>query len=327
MPELKAIAALAREIHQTQALESLLQSIVERCALLLQTERVSIRLLDASRVRLMTTYRNGEPLHANSNQDFKLGQGLLGWIAQEGKPILAEEPERDPRFLFRPDMKDSMGSFVGVPLITAEGCIGVLSAIHPQQASFGERHLDLLTIVAALSAPYIEIARLQKLSQVDPLTGALNRRGLDLFLPDDPAFSVLMVDIDHFKKVNDSYGHAVGDEVLKRVARLLSSSLRSGDAIVRYGGEEFLVILAEVGLGIAAKVAERARQKVSEHPIKVNDQEIPITISVGVAERCNDEDRDALIARADVALYKAKLAGRNKVEIAENLDPPTETSA
>ena len=322
MPEFKAIAALAREIHQTQALETLLQSIVAHCALLLQTERVSIRLLDASRTRLMTTYRNGDSLHKNASQEFKIGEGLLGWIAQESKPVLAEEPERDPRFLFRPDMKETMGAFVGVPLITAEGCIGVLSAIHPKQAYFTERHLDVLTIVAAMSAPYIEIARLQKLSQVDPLTGALNRRGLDLFLPDDPAFSVLMVDIDHFKKVNDTFGHAVGDEVLKRVARSLSGSLRSGDVVVRYGGEEFLVILSEVGVNIAAKVGERARQAVADHPVKVNGQEIPVTISVGVAERRDDEDRDALIARADVALYKAKQAGRNKVEVAEN---PAET--
>ena len=325
MPEFKAIAALAREIHQKQALETLLQLIVERCAGLLHTERVSIRLLDSSGTRLLTTYRNGDSLHKNTSQEFKLGEGLLGWIALEGKAVLSEEPERDPRFIFRPDMKGTMGSFVGVPLITAEGCIGVLSAIHPDQAYFTPRHLDFLTIVAAMSAPYIEIARLQKLSQVDPLTGALNRRGLDLFLPDDPAFSVLMVDIDHFKKVNDSFGHAVGDEVLKRVARLLSNSLRAGDAVVRYGGEEFLVILAEVGISIAAKVGERARQNVADHPIKVNGQEIPVTISVGVAERRDDEDRDALISRADTALYKAKQAGRNKVEVAESPASPPET--
>jgi diguanylate cyclase (GGDEF)-like protein len=323
MPEVKAIAQLAQEIHQKQALEVLLQLIVERSASLLRTERVSIRLLDSSGTRLLTTYRNGDSLHKNPSQEFKLGEGLIGWIAREGEAMLSEEPERDSRFIFRPDMKGTMGSFVGVPLMTVEGCIGVLSAIHPNHGHFTPRHLDFLTIVAAMSAPYIEIARLQKLSQVDPLTGALNRRGLDLFLPEDPAFSVLMVDLDRFKEVNDTYGHAVGDEVLKQVARLLSSSLRTGDAIVRYGGEEFLVILAEVEINLAAKVGERARQNVAEHPITVNGQEIPVTISIGVAERLGEEDRDTLISRADAALYKAKQAGRNKVEVAESPVSPT----
>jgi diguanylate cyclase (GGDEF)-like protein len=317
MPEFKAIATLASEIHQTQALETLLQSIVERCAALLLTERVSIRLLDNSRTQLMTTYRHGDPLHSSSIQDFKVGDGLLGWIAKEGKPILSEEPERDPRFMFRPDMKEAMGSFIGVPLVTAEGCIGVLSAVHKEQAYFTARHLDMLTIIAALSAPYIEIARLQRLSQVDPLTGALNRRGLDLFTFEDPAFSVLMVDIDHFKKVNDTYGHAMGDSVLQQVARLLSKTLRSGDAIVRYGGEEFLVILSEVSIAAATRVGERARQAIAENPITLGDKQIPITISVGVAERNGEEERDALIARADTALYRAKQNGRNRVEVAD----------
>jgi diguanylate cyclase (GGDEF)-like protein len=322
MPEFKAIAMLAQEIQQKQTLEALLQLIVERCASLLHTDRVTIRLLDCAGSRLLTNYRNGDALHKNPSQEFMVGEGLLGWIAREGKAMLSEEPEQDPRFIFRSDMKGPMGSFVGVPLITAEGCIGVLSATHSDHAYFRERHLEMLTIIAAMSAPYIEIARLQKLSQLDPLTGALNRRGLELFLPDDPAFSVLMVDIDHFKKVNDTFGHAVGDEVLKQVSCLLSRSLRTGDAIVRYGGEEFLVILAEVGISIAAKVGERARQNVAEHPFKVSGQEISVTISVGVAERRNDEDRDTLISRADTALYKAKQAGRNKVEIAESPVPP-----
>lgn len=317
MPEFTALVALSKELQKRRSLDDLLQHIVEKAALMLSTQQVSLRLLDPGHTQLMAVCRHGEPLHINPTQEFQLGEGLLGWIAQVAEPILTGAPEQDPRFQFRPDMKGPMGSFLGVPLISPEGCIGVLSAVHPEKDFFTERHLEIFTLIAALSAPYIEISRLQRLSQVDPLTGALNRRGFEMFLPEDPAFSVLMVDIDHFKVVNDNYGHALGDEVLKRVAHLLSSSLRSGDAIVRYGGEEFLVILAEVDLSRAAKIGERARQAIAEKPIAAGGKQISITISIGVAERRGDEERDSLIERADTALYQAKQAGRNKVVVAE----------
>jgi diguanylate cyclase (GGDEF)-like protein len=320
--ELDALTALARELQQRLTLEEMLQILVDRAAALLGTPRVNVRLLDATRARLLAKARAGTPLHRTANMEFKLGEGLLGWIAVEARSLRSGDADADPRFAARPDLKEPLGSFLGVPLVSGDTCIGVLSAVSSQRDYFTAEQEELLTVLAALCAPYIELARMARLAQVDPLTGVLNRRGLDLAFPEVVAppdglvkpLSVAMADVDHFKAVNDSHGHAKGDEVLRLVASLLSTVLRAGDAVVRYGGEEFLLILPGVEMARALNVAERARAMVESSRIAAGPSEVRITLSIGVAERRTDENRDALIERADAALLRAKQVGRNRVE-------------
>jgi two-component system, cell cycle response regulator len=123
-------------------------------------------------------------------------------------------------------------------------------------------------------------------------------------------------DLDKFKQINDVYGHAAGDVLLRRVAHLLAASVRAGDGVVRWGGEEFLVVLPGVDRAQAQRIVERARTSVQDDAVVVGGNVLRITISVGVAERRSGETRDALIARADEALYVAKSSGRNRVELA-----------
>jgi diguanylate cyclase (GGDEF)-like protein len=320
--EFAALTALTLSLQDRLSLDVLLQRIVDGASSLLSTPRVSVRLLDPTRTRLLATCRAGAPLHLNPGSEFRLGEGLIGWIAQEGKPIRTGEAEQDPRFQPRADIKEPMRSFLGVPLVSGRACMGVLSALHPEGDHFDAHHEELLTLLAGICAPHVEVARLQRLSQVDPLTGALNRRGLELEFPDGDVtvlapLSVVMADVDRFKRINDAYGHAIGDEVLKRVAQLLSGVMRSGDAVIRYGGEEFLMILPRVGLAMAGRIAERAREAVAEGGINAAGVEIRMTISLGVAERSDDESRESVIKRADEALYEAKSGGRNRVVLAD----------
>ena len=321
---LQELTTLALEVQGRRALEDLLQVVVDRSARLVDADHASIRLLDPSGTRLVAACRTGEPVHLEP-LPFERGEGLLGWIAEHGRPIRAARPQDDPRFVERPAMK-AMGPFLGVPLVSGSSSLGVLSALR-DEGPFDERDEQLLILVAAICAPYLEIARLSRLSEVDPLTGTLNRRGLDAAFPDTlgdgqtlvEPLSVVMVDLDHFKQINDTHGHAVGDEVLRHVSRLLSQVLRSGDAIVRYGGEEFLLILPEVGLGRALRIAERARSAVERHPLRLSIGQVSATISLGVAERGPGESRASLIGRADQALYAAKTTGRNKIVAADEL--------
>jgi diguanylate cyclase (GGDEF)-like protein len=173
-------------------------------------------------------------------------------------------------------------------------------------------------LLAGLCAPYLELARVQRLAAVDPLTGVFNRRGLDLVLSEtgDDLVTVAMCDLDRFKAINDGLGHAAGDEVLRKVARLLVSVMRSSDGVMRWGGEEFLLVLPGIELGRARRIVERARSWIEREPIEVEGRCIGITVSVGVAERRAGEPRAGLIARADEALYAAKNLGRNRVELA-----------
>ena len=155
---------------------------------------------------------------------------------------------------------------------------------------------------------------------LDPLTGALNREGLRDFLlqqwqgemPTSAGMSVLFADLDYFKRINDSYGHAVGDEVLKQFAQLVKSEIRKTDGVVRWGGEEFLVVCPATELPEAAKLAEKLRASVAN---AVWPNHILVTCSCGVATREEGEEFSSLIKRADDALYQAKHAGRNRVEL------------
>jgi len=313
---------MARELSGRLSLDAILTLVVDRAAEVLDTGRTSVRLLDPTRTRLVATCRYGAPLHVVP-QDFSLGEGLLGWIAEKGEPIRTGDADTDPRFLPRPDMKARLGSFLGVPLMSGEACIGVISAVSPLPDYFTEEHEAVLTLIAAIAAPHVEIARLSRLSEVDPLTGALNRRGGDSMFPQVNArseegaaepLSVALGDIDHFKRVNDSLGHAVGDEVLKRTASVLAGVLRQGDAVIRHGGEEFLLVLPGCGEASALNIAERARKAVSESKVEAGEASVNVTISIGVAERRRGEGRESLVARADDAMYQAKRSGRDRVK-------------
>lgn len=316
--ELRALTGLAVEVQRRRSLEDLLQLVVDRTAELLDVGHVSLRLLDPTHAILVATCRTGRPVDTEPHS-FGLGEGLVGWVAQAGKPLLTNDARADPRYVEREGIPAIQG-YAGVPLLAGAKCVGVLGAVHDTgiDRRFGPLDVHRLELIAAICAPHLEIVRLQRLSTVDPLTGALNRRGLDgAFPPELPdetgGLCVALADIDHFKQVNDEHGHTVGDEVLKHVARCLSGVLRSGDAIVRYGGEEFVMFLTDVGLGRALKIAERARKAVAGSPVLLGDTQIETTISIGVAERQPGQTRDEVIAAADEAMYRAKSGGRNRV--------------
>src|SRR5699024_2146518 len=130
--------------------------------------------------------------------------------------------------------------------------------------------------------------------------------------------SVLMIDVDHFKNINDSYGHEAGDLVLQQVANLLSSSCRSGDYVFRVGGEEFLVLLVDIAPDKASKVAENLRSFIEKEDFSLPDAiNIKLTVSIGVAEYAGHPDPQQLLNRVDKALYKAKNHGRNQIVLAD----------
>ncbi|MCA6226137.1 MAG: PleD family two-component system response regulator [Phenylobacterium sp.] len=168
------------------------------------------------------------------------------------------------------------------------------------------------------------VAQSFEMAVIDPLTGLNNRRymmgQLDALFersaPGAEPVSLLMVDIDDFKRVNDTWGHVLGDDVLREVAIRLAASVRAIDLPCRFGGEEFVVVMPATRLSDAERVAERIRDAISDKVIVSGDQEIPISVSVGVSASDGPDDRpESLLRRADEALYQAKSAGRNRVVI------------
>jgi diguanylate cyclase (GGDEF)-like protein len=158
----------------------------------------------------------------------------------------------------------------------------------------------------------------------DPLTGLWNRAAILETLQRELAraerqrtpVAIIMADVDHFKQINDAYGHLAGDAVLGEVSQRMRAAIRSYDAIGRYGGEEFLIVTSGCDVTIALKLAERVRSCVSREPINIAGGTFPATLSLGVAASSEAGDADQLVRAADAALYRAKNSGRNRVELA-----------
>ncbi|RJL18755.1 diguanylate cyclase [Pectobacterium polaris] len=174
-----------------------------------------------------------------------------------------------------------------------------------------------------LGSLFDEVQKLE--SGKDTLTLLLNRRFLptilrheiSLAMHSSTSLSIAMIDIDHFKTVNDTYGHAAGDSILKRIAEVLYESTRNSDYVFRYGGEEFMIVLIETRKVAAYTIIERLRKKIQDHPIYLqNGESVTMTISAGIAVYSGHPDYECLIKAADDALYQAKANGRNRIEYA-----------
>jgi diguanylate cyclase (GGDEF)-like protein len=204
-----------------------------------------------------------------------------------------------------------------------------------------ERMLETVTLHAARTLANAQMyARMETMATTDGLTGLANRRRLEELLGEALArakrfsrhVSVLMVDADHFKSVNDTYGHGVGDLVLQRIAEVLQAEARRTDVVARYGGEEFVVALDETDVNGALRVAERIRERVEKEVVHGEFGRVRVTVSLGLAcwpeqgqRPDGDESMQAVLDAADQALYEAKRKGRNRVEVFGGIlkgDPP-----
>jgi diguanylate cyclase (GGDEF)-like protein len=214
----------------------------------------------------------------------------------------------------------------GYDLVIGEERLGELSVfrLHPfTQAELSQLEDLLCALVYPLRNALVYRFAVERAFR-DPLTGAQNRAAFDEALQRDvelarrqgTSVSVLVIDIDHFKQVNDTYGHRFGDDVLRAVAHAVGDTIRRSDVLYRYGGEEFVVLASHTTLTGARQLAERIRGNVAGIAT-VGGRELRVTVSVGAAQLRAGESAEALFVRADQALYRAKESGRNRVETAE----------
>ena len=221
------------------------------------------------------------------------------------------------------------GYFVSIPLMIEKEVVGVLNINDVDQDPFNVNDLDFILNLSELIAMSISNAVLyeqtKKLAVTDGLTGISNRPNMEQSLLSEfgrsmrynSPLSIVLLDVDHFKDVNDSYGHQKGDEILVTFASVLKKFCRSNDTAARYGGEEFLMILPQSNAQGAFKIAERVREEIMKMSFVGNDSKFSVTTSCGVAELNRDymKNTDQLINVADNAMYEAKNSGRNKTII------------
>ncbi len=222
-----------------------------------------------------------------------------------------------------PTSKQTVGSQILLPLSIVNGFAGLFSS---EPTAFKKEDLSLFsTMVSGISSLYIayrSYQKVQQLSVTDSLTGLFNRRKFFEELTreverarryDSPT-SLIMLDLDHFKRINDRYGHQMGDEVLRSLSEVLIESTRKTDIIARYGGEEFIIILPETPIVGARDVADRVRREVEKASVLGAGIEIQFTVSLGLTAYQSNDTVDTIVGRADQALYIAKGNGRNRVE-------------
>lgn len=253
---------------------------------------------------------------------------------RDRKPLLISDTEMPPPSLETGELiaDHPIRSSIIAPLILGDAVLGVLSLNASQPRAFTKADLRLLESFAATTSAAIQNARLhakvQKMAITDPLTGLYNRRGfyelgrreIERLRRFGHPLSAILLDIDDFKHINDTYGHGTGDQVLKALADRLNNNIRGVDILGRFGGDEFSILLPETDLATTTVIGGRLRRAMAKHPVTTDDGLLSVTISLGIARATEDMvDLDTLLNLADGAMYAAKQAGKDRVEVGETI--------
>ncbi len=279
-------------------------------------------------ISLDPRYPRGEA-EALASSHTARGEGLVGWVWERQEPLLLGDAERDPRAKHVPGTEVEDASYMLVPLTVGERVLGVIRLSRGGLYQFRSRDLRVAAIFANQSAVAIENARLyseaERLSITDGLTGLYNARYLEARMAEEVARSrryghplaLLMMDLDTMKLVNDRFGHLEGNRLLRQFASILTDAVRRADLVIRYAGDEFVVLMPETPAEDARLVAERICGTMAATPFVVGDQQAEVTVSIGVAAcEGGKADGESLIRSADTAMYRAKRAGKNQVHAA-----------
>jgi len=324
----RQVAELLRDSMRTvgQSLEprGVLRSILQTSVSALSADAGAILLADGERLEVAAAVGGGVSLPPEGYDIAKADQPEIAEALRSRKPLAVSSviSERNsPLF----GLLGRAGSFIVAPLVVREQAVGALVIVARRPNAFGQTQTEVAAALAGQGVVAYEnaqlFARVQTLAQRDELSGVANRRHFfELAMRSfrdsrqmGNALSAMMLDIDHFKNVNDRYGHASGDDVIRVVAQRISKVIGSGDIVGRYGGEEFALVV-QAPLLNAAELAERLREVISEAPVATASGPIEVTASVGVAEMAaRDTDLGRLLQRTDAALYEAKRAGRDRV--------------
>jgi diguanylate cyclase (GGDEF)-like protein len=324
---------ISKIIASTNDFHEMIHMIMSTLRKSIPFDRVSLYLADESRQKMILTYFNGFEIRDETS--IGIGDGLPGRIVENGEHSHVHDLslfyETFNDFIHFPGEEKRDGAYIGVALKSRNTTIGVIGIDSREKQGLSVDDMDFMALTSHQISIGIEKASLfmktEQLSQIDGLTGLYNHRLFKEKLEQEvnkrirtgKPLSLIMLDIDHFKQFNDNFGHQEGDAILKELAGIIRHQCRhtTMDACFRYGGEEFAVILPELELGIALKVADRMRKIVENHPfrIKVKNPGMTLTISLGVAGLSGSDDArpEELLKKADEALYTSKRNGRNLV--------------
>jgi diguanylate cyclase (GGDEF)-like protein len=309
-----------------------IETIMAKVQQLIPSEAWSMLLVDEEKQELTFELALGEKGKDVSSFRVKMGEGIAGWVAQTGKPAIVNDTSKDPRFASKFDLKTHFRtrSILCAPLISRGRTIGVVQVLNKLDGKFSQADLDLLLTLVEPCAIAIENAilfqRTEQLTITDDLTKLFNSRYLNVYIGREIKrckrhgipLSVIFLDLDGFKGVNDAHGHLAGSRTLAEVGGILVEAVRESDILARYGGDEFVVVLPETPPSGALVIAERIRKAIeSYHFLKDQGLDARISASFGIASYPDHAlTPEGLIQKADQAMYRVKERDKNGIEVA-----------
>lgn len=327
LQNLSLLYSIGKAMNYISDLKNLLQYILSQAIDITSAEKGSIMLYnletDRLNIRVLAGLEDTEYQEKVNNNEircrsFKPGEGIAGRVFMTSKPMIVNNIREDD--LFINSETSYVHSIACIPMIVYSDVVGVINVTNKKNGKeFTEEDVEMLKAVADQAAVAVNKAQLWDMAVTDSLTGLYVRRYFMVKLQEEihraerygKRLSVIMADLDRFKKINDTYGHDAGDRALKTISQFLQKNIRDVDAIARYGGEEFVMLIPDADKEAAYCLAQRLREELGK--VKFEDLP-PITISLGIATFPSDStDIEELIKKADAAMYEAKQKGRNRV--------------
>lgn len=331
--ELAIFHDVAKALTSSLNLDSILQTIMEKMAEYFQPDTWSLLMVDEEKDDLYFAIAVGDASEALKTVRLKMGEGIAGWVAKHGESLLVPDVHNDPRFAKRIDdmTKWQTRSIICIPLSSKHRVLGVIQLINVDMKHFAEQDILALQALADYAAIAIDnaraVERIQELTITDDCTGLYNARHLYKTLEAEVyrsarfgyEFSVLFLDLDHFKKVNDTHGHLVGSKLLAEIGYNIKSHLRLIDYAFRYGGDEFVVLLPQTSKESALVVARRIRDVFRTNLfLKDDNLNLNIRASMGVATYPEDaKTAHEIIRQADEMMYMVKNTTRDNISVAQ----------
>src|SRR5579863_3720009 len=333
LQELAIFNDVAKALTSSLNLDSILQTIMDKMAEFFQPDTWSLLMVDEQKDELYFAIAVGDAAETLKTVRLKVGEGIAGWVARNGDSLIVPDVYNDPRFAKRIDemTKWKTRSIICVPLQSKHRVLGVIQLINCSMESFGEQEMFFLHALCDYAAIAIDNARavekIQELTITDDCTGLYNARHLYKTLEAEVyrsarfgyEFSVIFLDLDHFKMVNDTYGHLVGSKLLQEIGFKVKSQLRLIDYAFRYGGDEFVILLPQTDKASALVVAKRLQDIMRKtHFLLDEGLDLNVRASMGLATYPHDaRTAHDIIRQADQMMYLVKNTSRDNIGIAQ----------
>ena len=328
--DLRVFHDVARALTSSLDLDSILGAIMQQMEQFFEPESWSLLIVDDEQQNLYYAVAAGKS-SGDRNLRVDMGEGIAGWVAQHGEPVIVPEPGNDPRFPTPDGAASAVRSAICIPLRSRDRTLGVIELLNYRASTLTDETMAFLRVLCDYAAIAIQnvraVERIQELTITDDCTGLFNSRHLFSVTESELErsrrfnlpFSMIFIDLDHFKRVNDLYGHLTGSRLLAEIARTIKHNVRGIDSAFRYGGDEFIVLLPQTGKDAALEVTQRLLHSLRDTRYLLSEGlELQMMASFGIASYPEDgASIQEIIGAADEMMYLVKNLSRGHIAVAQ----------